>query len=156
MATIFCASSIDFRSASTRLVSCSGSGLLAFLRSTVRAHAPTVSGLHPGSQATINAMQHQFREGDWVRHRSFPEPIRVIGIGSTIAVQFPNGEMLAFEPYELEKVSIAKVPQPKVPVHERRQERAPGSAKRFVTLATSIGLICLIILVLAMIAGARP
>jgi hypothetical protein len=111
------------------------------------------SGLHLGSQATINAMQYQFREGDWVRHRSFPEPVRVIGIGSTIAVQFPNGEMRAFEPDELERVSLAKVPRPKVPVNEHRQVHGRGSAKRFVSLATSIGLICLILVVLAMLMG---
>jgi hypothetical protein len=97
-------------------------------------------------------MQHQFREGDWVRHHSFPEPIRVIGIGSTVAVQFPNGEMRAFEPEELEKVSIAKVRQSKVSVPDRRHDRAPASAKRFASLGMSIGLICLIILVLALIA----
>ena len=101
-------------------------------------------------------MPYQFREGDWVRHRSSPEAFRVIGIGSTIAVQFPNGEMRAFEPDELEKVSIAKVPQARVPLHERRQDRGRRSDKGFASLATSIGLIYLIILVLAMIAGARP
>src|SRR5271165_840316 len=101
-------------------------------------------------------MQSEFREGDWVRHKTFPEPIRVIGIGSTIAVQFPNGEMRAFEPEELEKVSIAKVRQSKVAVPERRQDRVPRSANGVASLATSVGLICLIILVLAVIAGARP
>ena len=99
-------------------------------------------------------MQYQFREGDWVRHHSFPEPVRVIGIGPTIAVQFPNGEMRAFEPEELEKVSVAKVRQ--VPVHERRQDHPRGWDKRLASLATSVGLICLIVLVLAMIAGMRP
>ena len=98
-------------------------------------------------------MQYQFREGDWVRHHSFPEPVRVIGIGSTIAVQFANGEMQAFEPEELERVSIAEVRQAKVKVHERRQDRPSRWDKRFASLATSVGLICLIILVLAMIAG---
>ena len=98
-------------------------------------------------------MQHELREGDWVRHRSFPEPMRVIGIGSTIAVQFPNGEMRAFEPEELERVSIAKVSRPKVPFHERRQDRGRSSAKRFVSLATSIGLICLILMVFVMLMG---
>jgi hypothetical protein len=115
-----------------------------------------LSGLHLGSQATINAMQCQFREGDWVRHRSFPEPVRVIGIGSTIVVQFPSGEMRAFEPEQLEKVSITKVPRPKVPVHEPSRDGRRGSSNGFVALATPIGLICLIVLVLALIAGARP
>ena len=64
--------------------------------------------------------------------------------------------MRAFEPDELERVSIAKAPRPKVPVAERGQDRGPGSSKGFASLATSIGLICLIILVLAMIAGVRP
>jgi hypothetical protein len=110
-----------------------------------------------GCQATINAMQCQFREGDWVRHRSFPEPVRVIGIGSTIAVQFPNGEMRAFEPDELVKVPPAKVPRPKMPVHEPGRDGGRDSSNNgFVSLATSIGLICLIVLVLAIIAGARP
>ena len=98
-------------------------------------------------------MQSEFREGDWVRHKTFPDPIRVIGIGSTIAVQFPNGEMRAFEPDELDRVSIAEVRQAKVPVHERRQDPPRRWDKRFASLATSVGLICLIILVLAMIAG---
>ena len=98
-------------------------------------------------------MQSEFREGDWVRHKTFREPIRVIGIGSTIAVQFPNGEMRAFEPEELEKVSIAKVQQSKAAVPERSLQRGRGSAKGLASLATTVGLICLIILVLAMIAG---
>ena len=55
-------------------------------------------------------MRQEFREGDWVRHPSYPEPIRVIGIGTTIAVQFPNGVMRAFDPSELEKAEISKVP----------------------------------------------
>ena len=101
-------------------------------------------------------MQYQFREGDWVRHHSFPGPVRVIGIGPTIAVQFPNGEMRAFEPEELERVSFAEVRQARVPVHERRQDPPRRWDKRLASLATSVGLICLIILVLAMIAGARP
>jgi hypothetical protein len=99
-------------------------------------------------------MQSEFREGDWVRHKTFPEPIRVIGIGSTIAVQFPNGEMRAFAPEELEKVSIVKVRQSKAAVPERSLQRGRGSAKGLASLATTVGLICLIILVLAMIAGA--
>jgi hypothetical protein len=114
-----------------------------------------LSGLHLGSQATINAMQCQFREGDWVRHPSYPEPVRVIGIGSTIAVQFPSGEMRAFEPEQLEKVSITKLPRPKVPVHEHSHDGGRAASKGFAFLTTSIALICLMILVLAMIAGAR-
>ena len=61
--------------------------------------------------------------------------------------------MRAFEPEELERVSIARVRQSKVAAPERRQDRGPGSARGLASLATSVGLICLIILVLAMIAG---
>jgi hypothetical protein len=114
---------------------------------------PKLSGLHVGNQATINAMQDQLREGDWVRHPSFPAPARVIGLGSTIAVQFPNGEMRAFEPGELERVSIPKPQQSKPAIPERRQNGGLIGAERFTSLATSVGLICFIILVLAMIAG---
>jgi hypothetical protein len=114
-----------------------------------QAYLDSKSAAGPGS----TPMQYQFREGDWVRHHSFPEPVRVIGIGSTIAVQFANGEMQAFEPEELERVSIAEVRQAKVKVHERRQDRPSRWDERFASLATSVGLICLIILVLAMIAG---
>ncbi len=55
-------------------------------------------------------MRHDFREGDPVRHRSCGEPIRVIGLGATIAVQLPTGEMRAFDPCELEKVQTARIP----------------------------------------------
>jgi hypothetical protein len=99
----------------------------------------------------VTIMRHQFREGDRVRHRSYPAPLRVIGIGTTIAVQFPNGIMQAFEPSELEKVPIAKVPVHKVRVCEYRPDRGLGSAERF-TFVTSISLICLIVLVLVVIA----
>src|SRR6476660_6324384 len=91
-------------------------------------------------------MLHEFREGDWVRHRSYPEPIRVVGTGSTIVVQFPSGDMQAFEPCELDKVPIAKVPVQKVHVHEYREDRGRGSAEQF-TLVMSVCLIWLIMLV---------
>ena len=55
-------------------------------------------------------MLHEFREGDLVRHHSCAEPIRVIGIGTTIAVEFPNGVMRAYEPFELDKVGTANLP----------------------------------------------
>ena len=61
--------------------------------------------------------------------------------------------MRAFEPEELEKVLVAQVRRSKVAVPERRQDRVPRSANGVASLATSVGLICLIILVLAMIAG---
>ena len=91
-------------------------------------------------------MQQDFREGDLVRHHSCAVPIRVIGTGATIAVQFPNGAMQAFEPCELEKVSIANVPV-------RRKNRGHDSVEQFV-LVTCISLIYLIMLVW-LIAGAR-
>jgi hypothetical protein len=58
--------------------------------------------------------------------------------------------MQAFEPCELEKVSIAKVPVRKVQVRESRQDRR-GSAGRFAFVKT-LSLICLIMLVLVVIA----
>ena len=94
-------------------------------------------------------MQLDLREGDWVRHRSCPEPIRVIGTGTTIAVQFPNGVMQAFEPGELEKVpSPTKAPVRKVQVS---QDREVGFAERF-AFVTTVSLICLIMVVLIVIA----
>jgi hypothetical protein len=61
-----------------------------------------------------------------------------IGIGSTIAVQFPNGEMRAFEPEELEKASIAQVRRSKVAVPARGQDRVQRSANGVTSLATSV------------------
>ena len=91
-------------------------------------------------------MLHEFREGDWVRHHSCPEPIRVVGVGITIVAQFSNGDMQAFEPCELEKVPIPNVPLRKVQVYEYRQDRELGSAERF-TWVMSICLIWLVMLV---------
>jgi hypothetical protein len=54
-------------------------------------------------------MLYDFRDGDRVSHHSDPNPLRVIGVGPTIAVQFPNGEMRAFEPSELKKVTITEM-----------------------------------------------
>jgi hypothetical protein len=51
-------------------------------------------------------MLYEFREGDLVRHHSCAVPMRVIGVGATIAIEYPNGVIRAFEPFELEKVSI--------------------------------------------------
>lgn len=82
-------------------------------------------------------MRHEFREGDWVRHHCCPEPIRVVGVGATIVVQFPNGDMRAFEPCQLEKLPIAKAPA--------RRARDGASAEQFVLL-TSISLIYLVML----------
>ena len=82
-------------------------------------------------------MPEEFREGDWVRHRFCPEPIRVVGVGATIVVQFPNGDMQAVEPYELEKVPIAKVPVRKV--------RGRGSVEQYV-LVTIFGSLYLVML----------
>ena len=100
-------------------------------------------------------MRCEFREGDWVSHRSFPEPLRVIGLGATIAVRFPNGDMQAFEPLELETASIGMIPQSKARVRKGGQDGRLGPARQLVS-ATSVCLICLIVLVLAMIAGTRP
>jgi hypothetical protein len=94
-------------------------------------------------------MEHEFREGDWVRHRSRPDLLRVIGTGTTIAVRFPNGAMQAFEPCELEKV-----PNP-APAHgqlrEYPRDRGLGSGERF-AMVTTFALICLFMVVLAVIA----
>lgn len=50
-------------------------------------------------------MRSEFQEGDLVRHHSCAVPIRVIGVGPSIAVLFPTGAMRAYEPCELEKVA---------------------------------------------------
>lgn len=83
-------------------------------------------------------MLHEFREGDWVRHHSCPEPIRVVGVGTTIVVQFSNGDMQAFEPCELEKVGAK--------VRVRKQNRGRDSVELFVVV-TFIGLLYLLMLV---------
>src|SRR5262245_4755079 len=66
------------------------------------------------------AMKYGLREGDWVLHHSYPKPIRVIGVGLTIAVEYQTGEMRAFKPTELEKLSLDEAPSTrKVAIHER-------------------------------------
>jgi hypothetical protein len=50
-------------------------------------------------------MWSEFQEGDLVRHPSCAVPIRVIGVGPSIAVVFPTGVMRAYEPCELKKVA---------------------------------------------------
>jgi hypothetical protein len=99
-----------------------GSGKLECRREVAVAAVVAMENPDRDHLSERTAMQHEFREGDWVRHHSCPEPIQVIGTGTTIAVQFPNGAMQAFEPCELENVHIAKVPVPKVGL---------GSAERF-------------------------
>jgi hypothetical protein len=94
-------------------------------------------------------MRDEFREGDWVRHPSYPEPVRVIGTGTTIAVQLPNGVMQAFEPLELQKVPTPDIPVRKVQI--RQDDLELGSAERF-TFVTTFGLFCLIMVVLVVIA----
>jgi hypothetical protein len=84
-------------------------------------------------------MRGEFREGDWARHRSCPEPIRLVGVGTTIVVQFPNGDMQAFKPCELEKVAGAKV-------RVRKQNREGDAVELFV-LVTFISLLYLLMLV---------
>jgi hypothetical protein len=91
-------------------------------------------------------MRYDIREGDWVRHRSFPEPIRVIGVGTTIAVQFRNGAMQAFEPSELEKVATAQVPLQKLHDHDRSQPRI--GLVGWLALIMALIAICFIALVL--------
>lgn len=100
----------------------------------------------------MDCLRREFREGDWVRHHSRPEPIRVVGTGTTIAVQFSNGDMQAFEPCELDKVEIAKVPARKVQAHEYGEGRGRGSAEQYVLL-TFVSLLYLIMLVWWLIAG---
>ena len=84
-------------------------------------------------------MQDEFREGDWIRHHCCSEPIRVIGVGATIVVQFPNGGMQAFEPCELEKVAGAKF-------RVRKQNRRRDPVELFV-FVTFISLLYLLMLV---------
>ena len=84
-------------------------------------------------------MLDKFREGDWVRHSSCPEPLLVVGLGATIVVQFPNRDMQAFEPCELEKVAGAKV-------RVRKQNRGRGSVEMFVGV-TLISVLYLLMLV---------
>jgi hypothetical protein len=118
----------------------------------VRQHAGVGT---PGSDGSFRRlpMRYDFREGDWVRHHSCPEPIRIIGIGPTIAVQFSNRDMQAFEPSELEKVSIPYVLAPMVHVHRIGQDRGVSSVG-WLSVITSFTLIWLITLVLVVIAGA--
>lgn len=98
-------------------------------------------------------MQNEFREGDWVRHRSYSEPLRVIGLGSTIAVRFPKGEMRAFEPCELEKVAIpTKAPVRNGQAHEHREEPRHGFVEHYVLVAI-VSLLYLSMLVWWLIAG---
>jgi hypothetical protein len=87
-------------------------------------------------------MLHELREGDWVRHHSCPEPLRVVGVGATIVVQFPNGDMQAFDPCELKKVPLAEVPVRNV---LDGQYHSRGFVEEFV-LVMSISVIGLIML----------
>ena len=97
-------------------------------------------------------MVPDFREGDWVRHRSSPESLRVVGTGTTIAVQFPNRDMRAFEPSELEKVDIAKLPIRKVQAHKPREERQRGLVEQYI-LVTIVSLLYLSLLIWGLMAG---
>jgi hypothetical protein len=97
-------------------------------------------------------MVPDLREGDWVRHRSSPEPLRVVGLGSTIAVRFPNGSMQAVEPCELEKVDPAKLPMRKVQAREQRDERRHGCVEQYV-LVTIVSLLYLSMLAWWLMAG---
>jgi len=101
----------------------------------------------------VTAMLQEVREGDWVRHRSCPDLLRVVGTGTTIAVRFPNGAMQAFEPCELDKVPIDKVPVPKVEGREYRRDGELGTAHRFAFL---VCVVCFITLMLLMLVDAGP
>jgi hypothetical protein len=96
-----------------------------------------------------------FQEGDWVRHHSCPQPIRVIGTGPTIAVEFPNGAMRALEPSELETVSISKISPLRLAFPQLRHERRLGSVSQFGFFASALGLIYIVVLLLAVVAGVR-
>jgi hypothetical protein len=91
-------------------------------------------------------MRQEFREGDWVRHHSSPEQLRVVGVGSTIAVRFSKGEMRAFEPSELESVDLTTLPLRKVRGHQYIEEWRRGSVEHYVLL-TTVTLLYLIMLV---------
>ena len=91
-----------------------------------------------------DCMRQEFREGDWVRHRSSSVPIRVVGIGSTIAVRSSTGAMQAFEPCELERAQTTKRHVLKVQVYE--------SAELFV-LVSFVSLLYLTMLAWCSIAG---
>jgi hypothetical protein len=84
-------------------------------------------------------MPEEYREGDWVRYCSCPEPVRVVGVGATIVVQFPNRDMQAFEPCELEKVAGPNV-------RVRKQNRGRDSVEMFVGV-TFVSLLYLLMLV---------
>ena len=97
-------------------------------------------------------MRQEYREGDWVRHHSNPRPLRVVGIGSTIAVRFPKGEMRAFEPCELENVDLATLPARKVWAHRYMEGQRRGSVEQYVLL-TIVTLLYLIMLGWWLMAG---
>ncbi len=99
----------------------------------------------------LAAMLQEFREGDWVRHHSCPDLLRVVGTGTTIAVQFPNGKMRAFEPCELDKVPIGKAPLRNVQISDYTQHRRLRTAHWFAFLTC---LVCLITLMLWMLIDA--
>ena len=79
-----------------------------------KARAANLKDQGAGCALSLVQPATDFREGDWVWHRSYPDPIRVIGTGTTIAVRFPDGKMQVFEPCELERVQVASVPVRKV------------------------------------------
>jgi hypothetical protein len=111
------------------------------------------SGSRPELFACAGAfMQREYREGDWVRHHSSPEPLRVVGIGSTIAVRFPKGEMRAFEPCELENVDLATLPACKLWAHRYINGQCRGFVEQYV-LVTSVTLLYLTMLVWWLMAG---
>ena len=88
-------------------------------------------------------MPDEFQEGDWVRHSSRPDPVRVIG--STIAVRFPNGDMQAFDPCALQKVPGPGVRKAQIHEYRRGGLLSPN-------WLTAVCLLCLIFVVLVLIA----
>ena len=99
-----------------------------------------------------DGMLSNLREGDWVRHRSSPDLLRVVGIGSTIAVRFPKGEMKAFEACELEKVTNAELPLRKMRTHGYIEEQRRGSVEQYMLLIV-VSLLYLIMLGWWLMAG---
>ena len=76
----------------------------------------------------------------------------VVGIGSTIAVRFPKGEMKAFEACELEKVTNAELPLRKMRTHGYIEEQRRGSVEQYMLLIV-VSLLYLIMLGWWLMAG---
>jgi hypothetical protein len=100
-------------------------------------------------------MEHDFHEGNWVLHHSNPKPLRVIGVGPSIAVQYPNGEMRGFEPSELKRVAASQI-LPPPPLHvliEHRHNEGWLNSVGQLFLVTVFGAIWFVALVLLIAAA---